>query len=77
MMTSSSTPFTSSQGVIQSSYPQPLDFCGGKVLPTSSKRFALSGINPNNNSGSSATNNLSSGAASHYQNLRIYYQLAF
>lgn len=78
MMTSSSAPF-SSQGVMPS-YPQPLDYAGGKVLPTSSKRFALSGINPNNNSGSgssSATNNLSSGAASHYQNLRIYYQLAF
>ena len=62
-------------------YPaQPSEFCGGKVLPTSaSKRFALSGINPNNNTGSSSmvsTNNLTP-AASHYQNLRIYYQLAF
>ena len=75
MMTPSSTPF-------MSSYPQPSEYCGGKVLPTSSsKRFALSGINPNNNSGvsSSATNNLtgSGPAANHYQNLRIYYQLAF
>lgn len=78
MITPSSAPF------MTSGYPaQTSEFCGGKVLPTSaSKRFALSGINPNNNSGavsshsSAATNNLTP-AANHYQNLRIYYQLAF
>ena len=77
MMTPSSGP------QVMTAYPQPSEYAGGKVLPTSaSKRFALSGIHShNNNSGagasSSATNNLTSGAANHYQNLRIYYQLAF
>jgi len=41
----------------------------GKVLPSASKRFALSGMN-------SGMNN-NTVAAKHYQNLRVYYQLAF
>jgi len=71
VMTSSSSSFTSGAYTGQA---RQTEYCG-KVLPTaSSKRWALSGITNNNET--SSTNNLSS-AANHYQNLRIYYQLAF
>jgi len=45
----------------------------GKLLPTSNKRFALSGMNNN----STPAPGTASSRSNHYQNLRVYYQLAF
>jgi len=46
----------------------------GKMLPN--KRFALAGMN-NYPASSSSARPVSDVATNHYQNLRIYYQLAF
>jgi len=46
----------------------------GKLLPSSNKRFALSGMNNNSTEVQPGT---AGSRSNHYQNLRVYYQLAF